>query len=291
MKKSTFFLLLTLSFVFITKAIYSQTKISGVINHYSVVDSVYPTKDTLLVSDPSNFFTGDTIMVYQMNGAILRTDTSNNENNFGTVFGGQIRNTGKYEIVIIEGKNGNEIILRNDLINTYNPDHLVQIIRVPSYKNVLVENEVTCDPWDGEKGGVLVMMVNDTISLDADLNVVGKGFRGAQPVLSNGDCASLDSALYRSIYFDNTFTGAGNKGEGIALYSSTYARGFGAWGNGGGGGNGRFTGGGGGGNSNVGGKGGGEDTLSCETPEYIGEIEFDGDTAVWYGIGGRGGQN
>lgn len=290
MKKSAFFILLIFNLVFFTKAIYSQTKISGVINHYSFVDSVYPTKDTLLVIDPTNFSAGDTIMVYQMKGAILRTDTSNNENNFGTVFGGQIQNAGKYEIVIIEGKNGNEIILRNDLINTYNTDHLVQIIRVPSYKNVLVENEVTCDPWDGEKGGVLVLMVNDTISLDANLSVVGKGFRGGQAVLGSGNCSSTDSALYRSIYFDNTFAGAGEKGEGIALYSDTYAKGFGAWANGGGGGNGRFAGGGGGSNSASGGLGGGEDSVTCSTPDFIGEIEFDGDTADWFGLGGRGGQ-
>ena len=291
MKRNIIFILLISNFVFFANAIYSQTTISGVINSYSAVDSIYPTNDTLLVSNPNDFNAGDTIMIYQMKGAVLRTDTSNNEHVFGYVFSGQIRNTGKYEIVIIQAKNGNEIILRNDLINSYNTNHLVQIIRVPSYKNVVVENEVTCDAWDGEKGGVLVLMVNDTLFLNADLNVDGKGFRGAQPVLGSGDCASTDSLLYRSIYFNELFPGAGEKGEGIGFRIDSMSRGFGAWGNGGGGGNGRFAGGGGGGNSNVGGAGGGEDTLACETPLYVGEITSTSDTLneYWKGIGGRGG--
>lgn len=292
MKKSILFYLLLINILCFSKVSYSQTTISGIINHYSAVDSIYPSGDTLLVQDASNFNGGDTIMVYQMKGAVVYKDTSNNENDFGKVFNNQINSAGKYEIVIVEKVKINEVILRNELINPYNVDHIVQIIRVPAYNNVVVEDEVTCMPWDGTKGGVIALMVNDTVFFNGNINTTGLGFNGGAIVSGNGDCANTDSLLFRSIYFDDTFTGAGEKGEGIGMSIDTMSRGYGYWTNGGGGGNGRFAGGGGGGNAGFGGRGSGEDTVSCSsTPDYIGEIINAGtDTAEWKGLGGRGGQ-
>ena len=236
-------LLFCLTILCFFKVNYAQTEISDLINFYASVDSIYPSRDTLLVKDATNFNDGDTIMVYKMKGAVIYKDTVWNENDFGKVFNNKVNSAGKYEIVIVEKVEGNEIILRNELINPYNKDHIVQIIKVPSYNNVIVKDDITCLPWDGEKGGVIALMVNDTITFSGNINAHAKGFAGGNVVSGNGDCAYTDSLLYRSIYFDNTFTGAGEKGEGIGIRIDTMARGYGYWSNGGGGGNGRFAGG------------------------------------------------
>lgn len=289
LKKNILFYLFILSFTLSTLDIYSQASISGVINFYTAVDSIYPTNDTLLVSDASPFTDGDTIMVYQMKGAEVETDTATIlEEFFGKIQFDGINSAGKYEIVIVEKVDANEVILRNELLNPYNVDHLVQIIKVPSYNSVNITGELTCDSWDGEKGGVLVFMVNDTINLNANINVVGKGYRGGNIVTGDGDCASSDSLTYRSVYFDNLFNGAGEKGEGVAINVDTLARGYGYWSNAGGGGNARFSGGGGGSNAGTGGSGGEEDTSVCKTtPAYVAE---NGNVEDWGGLGGRGGQ-
>ena len=80
----------------------AQTSISGTINIYSSIDSVYPTKDTLEVVDASGFTDGDTVMIYQVKGADLTLSPSpSNMQHWGKVdnFGTAMHNTGKYEII------------------------------------------------------------------------------------------------------------------------------------------------------------------------------------------------
>lgn len=275
--------------------LFSQTPVSGVINKYTKVNSILSKSDTLIVADASQFSNGDTVLIMQMKGASVRTTTLNNEELFGRVDLGTVNNTGKYEIIIAKKIliAENKVILRNPLAKLYDTNKSVQLIKVPSVSSATVTSTLTCDPWDGQKGGVVAIMVADTLVLNANIDVSGKGFRGAEPVLSaNGYCASEDSLLFRSYFFDEAFDGAGRKGEGISENNASYAKGLGRWSNAGGGGNGRFAGGGGGGNAGGGGLGGAEDSIICNTPEYIGEIRPlpYNDTLPWLGIGGRGGQ-
>jgi gliding motility-associated-like protein len=279
--------------------LFTQIPISGVINKYTKVVSISSLKDTVLVTDASLFSDGDTVLIMQMRGAEGKSYTYFNEELFGRVDFGSVEKAGKYEILILKKViiAENKIVLRNPLDKLYDTSKKVQLIRVPSYTSANVVSELTCDPWDGDKGGVLVFMVADTLSLNSNINIIGKGFRGALPALSNGDCTSSDSVTYRQFYFNEAFDGAGRKGEGIADDYVGYEKGLGRWSNGGGGGNGRFTGGGGGSNAGRGGLGGNEDTTACITPKYIGEIIYSDppvvepiDTVAWVGIGGRGGQ-
>ncbi len=273
-----------------TADIYAQPEISGIINAYSKVDSVFPTKDTLIVTDPSLFNNGDTVMIYQAKGADAYVGDDLWET-IGRIFpiNDDINSAGKYEIIIVDAVIPAEklVVLRVALANQYDPEGLVQLIRVPSYNNVRVTGTLTCDPWDGEKGGVLVLFANDTIYLEADMNVSGKGFNGANPVLSQGVCSNEDSAYFQQYVFHENSDSVGRKGEGVVKDDSLYAKGISPWGNGGGGGNARFAGGGGGGNYVGGGFGGKEDTISCgPSPAYLKETE---DT-TWEGLGGRGAQ-
>ena|GEM_PF-1514823 len=278
-----FLLLLILSF---SQTVYSQTSISGIINEYTVVDSIYPTKDTIRVSNPSPFNANDTVMVYQAKGAGVRTDTTSagSRHLFGTLAtASSANNAGNYEIILVDKVDGNLVIFKVGLNNTYDSEDIVQLITVPSFISASVDAELTCESWEGSKGGVLVLMVSDTLFLNADINVTGKGFRGAQPYFSNGECANTDTILYKSYYFgdDADTISAGFKGEGIAKLDPTFRKGLGRWANGGGGGNGRFTGGGGGGSAGNGGNGGAEDVTVCNTvllPE-----------GNWKGLGGNDG--
>lgn len=305
--KRTFLLTIFFSFFFlIANWGFSQTSISGVINLYAAVDSIYPTKDTVEVSNPAVFHANDTVMIYQVKGAESEKDTTSNIHLFGTIRNlGDANNAGKYEIIIVEEIKGDTVIFKVSLNNTYNTDDLVQLIRVPSFKNVIVDSELTCDNWDGTTGGVLALMVSNTLFLNSDINVTGKGFRGSTPFESSGDCAEMDSVLYKSQYFNESAitVSAGFKGEGVTKFDPVYRKGLGRWANGGGGGNARFSGGGGGGNSGKGGAGGEEDTIICSNPNYegywnshggsdgygLGDLGFFSDNTIFFGGGGGAG--
>ncbi|HKL09538.1 MAG TPA: gliding motility-associated C-terminal domain-containing protein [Bacteroidales bacterium] len=291
MNRKYFFIILFSLFAVFLSELYAQPQVSGVINAYSKVDSVFPTQDTIMVANPALFNEGDTVMVYQAKGAKAYV-----EQDVLTSIGkvqpySNIFSSGKYEIIIISRiiSAQNQVILRAALVNSYDPEGLVQLIRVPSYNNVRVAGTLTCDPWDGEKGGVLVLFANDTVYLEADIDVAGKGFEGADPVLSQGICSAADSLYFEQYLFSESSDSVGRKGEGIVNYDPLYAKGISPWGNGGGGGNARFAGGGGGSNASPGGAGGNEDTITCgPSPEYI--LYESGENTVWFDLRGKGGQ-
>ncbi|MDA3954583.1 MAG: hypothetical protein PF485_13125, partial [Bacteroidales bacterium] len=289
MKRTFLFTIFLCFFFLIANCAYSQTSISGIINSYTAVDSIYPTKDTIQVADTAGFSINDTVMIYQAKGAKPLFDITSNPNNFGSVYADSILNAGNYELILVKEIIGDTIVVFKASLNyTYNTDDLVQLIQVPSFKNASIDGELSCEAWNDTTGGVLALMVSDTLFLNAHINVTGKGFRGATPFLYDSvsfgsNCASSDSALYESQYFnENTNTSAGFKGEGNAKYDTTYSKGLGRWANGGGGGNARFAGGGGGGNDGQGGHGGEEDATICITTPNYSDVD-------WSGLGGRGG--
>jgi hypothetical protein len=105
------------------------------------------------------------------------------------------------------------------------------------------------------------MFVNATLTLNADIDVTGAGFRGASEAASYTPlCSSTNPPLYDSAFYDTfgTTIRAGMKGEGIARSDFGLMRGRSRVINGGGGGNGLLAGGGGGSNYSSGGKGGRE---------------------------------
>lgn len=294
MKREILFTIIFSFLVFFANQGFSQTSISGIINSYAAVDSIYPTKDTIKVVDASAFSVDDTVMIYQAKGAEPITDTTLQPYNFGNVRTSGINETGKYEIILVKEIKVDTVIFKASLNNDYDTDDLVQLIRVPSYRSANVDEELTCQAWEDSIGGVLALMVSDTLFLNADINVTGKGFKGAAPFLYDegsfgSNCASGDSALYESYYFNesaNTVS-AGFKGEGIAKFDTTYRKGLGRWANGGGGGNARFSGGGGGGNDGNGGYGGEEDTVICTyRPAYETNPDHGG---YWNTLGGSDG--
>ncbi|NMD00783.1 MAG: hypothetical protein GYA62_13830, partial [Bacteroidales bacterium] len=266
MKKSFFFILFLFAF-FINHA--QNANIGGVINNYAPgihqISSIQ-----LKINQIALFNVSDTILVYQAQGA---TNTLTNNSSFGDVT--NIGNAGNYDFSIIQSIDilNNTITLACPLLNTYD-DNSFQVVKVKTYSNATVTSTLTCAPWDGQKGGILALIVNGTLNLGANIDVSGKGFRGADSPQVNtlNKCSNeATGGLFSYYYTINGYDSAGIKGEGISKQSLMMARGRGKWSNGGGGGNGINSGGGGGSHAGQGGNGGKEsDACFLVTQNYGG---------------------
>lgn len=234
-----------------------------VINTYAAVLSLGICNNIYTVDTATGFAAGDTILIIQMKGA--QVDTTNTSA-FGTVIA--YKNAGFYEYNVIQNVSGNNITLR--YLTTHNYDILsgkVQFVKVPSFANYTVSRGITAMPWNGSKGGVVALRVANTLTLNADINVSGKGFKGGQPL------NSTTAACNKTDYFYAATNEGGRKGEGISELSANKAYGRGAQANGGGGGNAYNSGGGGGGNYSNGGLGGNQSIAGpCATVPNIGGI-------------------
>ncbi len=238
-----------------------QTALEGVINDYAVVENLDFCESTLEVSDSDGFQPGDKALLIQMQGALI--DPSNT-----AVYGSiaQWGSAGLMEKVEIAAVADNQITLTHWVIQDYDPEGRVQLVRLPVYENAVVTDTLKALPWNGSIGGVLALEVTGVISLNAPVDVSGQGFRGglSESILPN-DCSWLFQ-LSDYVYPDFDWRSA-RKGEGIAINASETAAGRGPQANGGGGGNDHNSGGGGGGNGGSGGQGGINDepaTFGCD---------------------------
>jgi len=270
---------LYLVFVIIVYPVAGQVNIHDVVNVYAPIEEVFCkdnlNNDTLRVADLTGFSAGDTVMVYQVKGA--EVDTLNQG-----VLGTYSYNSGKYAIMKIDSIQtaGRLVFLNSTLpnMNSYHLGEMGQLIRVPSYRRARVTSRLYAEDWDPSSGtgGVVALYVERSLELQADIDVSGQGFRGAQPDEYTGSCSSADPLAYSNLFFIEAATDtAAHSGEGIADSAFNYTRGRGRRINGGGGGNGLYSGGGGGSNYNAGGQGGNESS-SCNS------------TAITNGAGGKG---
>jgi uncharacterized repeat protein (TIGR01451 family) len=241
------------------------------------------------------FAVGDLALVIQMQDALVNnTDSAA----YGDGVGGDpasgstnLRSAGFYEFRRVTAVAGSSITLDAPLSNTYttaNADatsghRRFQVVRVPQFASLtLPGGTLNVTPWDGSTGGVIVLDVSGTLSLNGTtLNADAAGYRGGgsqeAAVISGSNVTTYASAQVAGIPPANL--GAA-KGEGIAgtprfvrsdtvvangytgrdLGSSGYPGGFdlarGAPANAGGGGTQHNAGGGGGGNAGTGGRGG-----------------------------------
>ena len=219
---------------------------STIINDYTAVLSLDPCKNIINVEDASAFNIGDTVLLIQMKGVII---DSTNTAAFGTIT--DYKNAGNYEFNYVKTRTGNVIELKNTLTRQYDiPVGKVQLIRVPYYTSLSVSNTLTCLPWDGSKGGVLVVNVRDTLELNKDIDVSGAGF--TSPGATTNSLHPCNDNLF---YYSSAANG-GEKGNGLADISASKKFGKGKLSNAGGGGNSDNGGGGGGSNAGKGGNGG-----------------------------------
>jgi hypothetical protein len=232
-----------------------------------------------------NLSSGDLILIIQMQGASINTS---NNSSYGSI--SNYNNCGRYEFARVSTiPNGTSITVANGLKNSYTSSGRVQIIRVPRYSSLTINNgaSITCPDWDGSTGGVIAVESASTVVINGSINADGKGFRGG--VVEQNTTTPGSSTLFCTT---NSSDGA-EKGEGIAgpasgLSGGQFGRGAPA--NGGGGGNAHNGGGGGGANAGTGtwtGNGNPDNSNSNWTTAW--NIESSGFSSHTSPGGGRGG--
>jgi gliding motility-associated-like protein len=237
------------------------TPISNIINHYTPVLGFDPCKNILTVGDATNYNIGDTVLLIQMKGAVM---DSTNTAAFGTIT--DYKNAGNYEFNYVKSKSGNNIELKNVLIRNYDiPVGKVQLVRVPYYQSANVTSTLTCQPWNGSSGGIVVLNARDSVILNANIDVSGKGFLGGQAI--NTKLNAVNCATNNYAYPSGSLIAA-PKGESIVNVSPVLSNGKGAPGSGGGGGLDHNSGGGGGANGGIGGSGGYQYDGCPNTPPF-----------------------
>ncbi len=230
-------------------SLFSQTNLSGVINQYAKVSALDPCSGKLSLTDASSFSPGDRVLLIQMQGALI--DQSNGSD-FGSVL--DVGSAGLFEKNEIASKNGDDIFLKYFLLNDYDAGGSVQLVSFPVYSDAVVADTLKAAPWNGATGGILAFEVENTLSLEAPIDLSGQGFRGGLRKVVVSGCTFLTNA--GDYYYDSANWRGSAKGEGIAAFIPDKEHGRGAQANGGGGGNDHNSGGGGGANGAPGGLGG-----------------------------------
>lgn len=220
---------------------------SNATNEYFKVIGSTPCSNELEIESSSNLEIGDKIVLIQMNGAII--DRSNTEK-YGDII--DFNGAGQFEFNEVLLKNGNKITFKYKIKDGYDFTAAIQLIKVENVKDLVVNSNPDVKSWDVSTGGVLVLYAEESITLNSDIDVSGKGFRGGTFYNSNNHSAQLEGRFFLTA--NNDF--GGNKGEGIGKNDYNYGAGKGKNANGGGGGNACNAGGAGGGNLSYGGKGG-----------------------------------
>ncbi|MGM0666491.1 MAG: hypothetical protein ACQETA_04155, partial [Bacteroidota bacterium] len=194
-----------------------QQEISGIINTYAKVNTI-EAADAVILDDVSGFSTGDTVLFIQMKGVSIQISHSTGFGNVDNYYG----SPGFYEFIIIEqveAAPANRITFRNNLVGfgAYDAGGYIQLVKVPSYQGALVTDELTCPPWDSISGtgGVLALIVDSKLELNADINVSGKGFLGGS--VSTMDGNPLNDTFF---YYPESSSVAGRKGESLASHAA-----------------------------------------------------------------------
>src|ERR1035437_7283711 len=178
-------ILCLLIFGFSSISIFSQKKLSGNLNQPAAHCLSLTRSCKIFFDDVTGFSAPDTIILIQMQGVGITTPTTG----YGfiqSIFG----QPGLHELMIIQSVNGatNEIVFRNNLLNTYDPKGSIQIVRVPYYNNATVTGKLFCNPWNSttKKGGVLALVIGRTLTLNADIDVSKSGFIGGNDAIGDG---------------------------------------------------------------------------------------------------------
>lgn len=250
--------------LFVSCELSAQINISGTINQNTAVSSVSqpncsdcsPTcKDTITVDDASSFQVGDRALIIQMKGASISVANTSS--------GGQISdiaNAGNYEFFIVDSvdNTGNLIFPVYGLVKQYDATGQVQVIRIPNYGNatVTVTGTLTAPTWQESTGvGGVVALIAKKLVLNADIDLIGKGFKG-NTMNTNGtpdNCSVSPTSAYT---LASTASQSYTKGEGIVADNTSYNRGRAPRANGGGSGISGDSGGGVGSSYGAGGQGG-----------------------------------
>ncbi len=270
----------------------SNINISGIINSYAAVTNIsdgVACSSILDVDDTNGFSVGDYCLLIQMQGAEI---DETNSANFGNI--NNLNSAGLHEKIQISAINGNQITTAASLLYSYQIEGKVQIVRIATYEDATITDDVVAMDWNGSKGGIIAMEVSGTLTLQANISADSSGFRGGKRAVASSSCSSF--TFLNDYYYPINSWESEKKGEGIALRISGKELGRGAQANGGGGGNDHNSGGGGGAGFSIGGRGGeniDSGLFNCQGsyPGEGGKIPSFSDQRLFLGGGGGAGHD
>ncbi|NTW32882.1 MAG: PKD domain-containing protein [Bacteroidetes bacterium] len=164
----------------------------------------------------ANLAAGDLIMIIQVQGVII--ESSINSKKWGEII--NYDNCGLYEYAeILSVPSSNVINLVCGLVNNYSVSGKVEIIRVPRYQSLTINNNgvLTGESWNGATGGILALEIlgNTVINSGGKIDNTGKGFRGG--ILNENDSYwGVDNYIWLTSDY------GAEKGEGIAGNITVY---------------------------------------------------------------------
>ncbi|MEN0051997.1 MAG: hypothetical protein AAF806_33335, partial [Bacteroidota bacterium] len=161
-----------------------NTSISDQVNDYAKVEDIDYCQSALVVGSTSGFRVGNKVILIQMQGASIEENEESRM--FGTVL--ELNEAGLYEKGNIRAIRGDSIFLENQLLNTYNTNASIQLVRMATYVNATVADTIKTQPWDGETGGIIAISVENTLVLNAPIDANGAGFRGGEIESPENDC-------------------------------------------------------------------------------------------------------
>jgi hypothetical protein len=269
------------------------TNISGIVNTYHQVSEIIVAKACVRVSNPAGLNYNDKVMLIQMKGASIN---ASNSSSFGDTI--SLNDAGNYEIATVCHVSGDSVFMVYSLLNEYTIAGKVQLVRIPQYYSATVTDTLKPASWDNTMGtgGVLAIIVEEDLTLNAPVYADSSGFRGGSYRLSGPDCSNFfpaDAYTYNAEVTAAATQYGAFKGEGVADVAAAQTGGRGAPANGGGGGNNHNNGGAGGANLSAGGDGGGNSSSAgCRTslPGGRGKaLSNYGGTKIFAGGGGGAG--
>jgi hypothetical protein len=155
--------------------------------------------------------------------------------------GGSYVNVGNYETLRIKSIVNNIVTFATNKqkyygngvsddtnIGTATSNQRVILQRIPNYNNVTINSGVTltCNGWDGQKGGIVVFKSAGTLTNNGTIDVSGKGYSGGNATIGeglNGIGGLGGGGYYTYGYSSGTFSGGagGNVIAGAGGYGAT----------------------------------------------------------------------
>jgi len=251
-------------------------------NRYAqVVAPSLPGDTDIDVGSVSGFAAGDLVMIHQTTGLVPAPDS-------GSATNVELANSpvGRWEFARVSSVSGNVLRFTAPLLYSYAAS-VSQVVRVPEYTSVTVASSgsIVAPAWNGQVGGILAFLVQNSVTNDGSISATGAGFRGGtyvQDTSGSVGCTGLNELPPKGA----------QRGEGLGNTPGSASTGRGNVGNAGGGGICFKSGGGGGGSRGKGGQGGSAN--SSLDPRGVGGLSgapvvFDPYLRLVFGGGGGSG--
>ncbi|NQY08029.1 MAG: T9SS type A sorting domain-containing protein [Flavobacteriales bacterium] len=211
---------------------FSFSIVNAQTNTYAAVTGISGNVITLTVGHTGAFVVGEQALIIQMKGATI---TETNDASYGTIT--STNGAGSYCFLSVTAVSANSVTV--DLnVSGFDVNSNVQLISIApdDGSGNFTENGGNEPPkWNGFTGGVYVMSVCGTYTLNASLLSNGGGFRGGLPSLSvnyygsiaeqwvANDLEDYDVGAFKGEGVASTFCNEGELGEGVAVPRPSYS--------------------------------------------------------------------